>query len=135
MIMSERKRKTMIFSFTDNYEFTTRLQIKDNNVEIVDQMKMLRTRKQKWPREDTKIICNTVLKDKYINYENAKIVLNLDSLEAKTHFMPEICQKKWNKTIIQMTLSLKMTSTQNENNRNGGKKYNMQIQKDSNTQA
>ena len=26
-----------------------------------------------------------VLKDKYINYENAKIILNLDSLEERRH--------------------------------------------------
>ena len=33
----------MIFNFTDNYKFTTRLQVKENNVEIVDQMKILGT--------------------------------------------------------------------------------------------
>ena len=28
-----------------------------------------------------------VLKDKYINYENAKIILNLDSLEERRHIL------------------------------------------------
>ena len=43
MIISEKKTKAMIFNFTDNYKFTTRLQVKENNVEIVDQMKILGT--------------------------------------------------------------------------------------------
>ena len=38
MIISEKKTKAMIFNFTDNYKFTTRLQVKENNVEIVDKM-------------------------------------------------------------------------------------------------
>ena len=33
----------MIFNFTDNYQFTTRLQLKGNNVEVVDSMKILGT--------------------------------------------------------------------------------------------
>ena len=43
-----------------------------------------------------------VLKDKYINYENAKIILKLDSLEERRHVL---ClkfthTKKWNKKTI-----------------------------------
>ena len=30
----------MVFNFTDNYQFTTRLSLKDNNIEIVDKMKI-----------------------------------------------------------------------------------------------
>ena len=33
----------MIFNFTDNHQFTTRLQLKGENVEIVEQMKILGT--------------------------------------------------------------------------------------------
>ena len=33
----------MIFNFIDKYKFTTRLQVKENNDEIVDQMKILGT--------------------------------------------------------------------------------------------
>ena len=33
----------MIFNFTDNYQFTTRLQLKGNNVEVEDSMKILGT--------------------------------------------------------------------------------------------
>ena len=38
MIISEKKTKAMIFNFTDNYKFTTRLQVKENNVEIEDKI-------------------------------------------------------------------------------------------------
>ena len=43
MIISEKKTKAMIFNFTDKFQFTTRLQLKDKNVELVDQMKILGT--------------------------------------------------------------------------------------------
>ena len=36
MIISEKKTKAMIFNFMDNYKFTTRLQVKENNAEIVE---------------------------------------------------------------------------------------------------
>ena len=43
MEISEKKTKAMIFNFTNNYQFTTRLQLKGSNVEIVDKMKILGT--------------------------------------------------------------------------------------------
>ena len=43
MEISEKKTKAMIFNFTNNYQFSTRLQIKGKNVEIVDRMKILGT--------------------------------------------------------------------------------------------
>jgi hypothetical protein len=43
MIISEKKTKAMIFNFTDKFQFTTRLQLKDKNVEVVDQIKILGT--------------------------------------------------------------------------------------------
>ena len=43
MVLSEKKTKAMIFNFTDNHQFTTRLELKGQNVEIVDQMKILGT--------------------------------------------------------------------------------------------
>ena len=151
MIISEKKTKAMIFNFTDNYKFTTRLQVKENNVEIVDKMKILGTivnntlswdencnhlikkvnarmqllrnihsfgaskeemthlwivfcrsvleqscvvwgpsltQENKDDLERTqKSFAKMVLKDKYINYENAKIILNLDSLEERRHIL------------------------------------------------
>ena len=43
MVISEKKTKAMLINFTDNYQFTTRLQLKGNTVEIVDKMKILGT--------------------------------------------------------------------------------------------
>ena len=43
MILSEKKTKAMIINFTDKYQFHTRLKLKGQNVEIVDQMKILGT--------------------------------------------------------------------------------------------
>ena len=43
MIISEKKTKAMLFNFTDNYQFSTRLQLKGQNIDIVDKMKILGT--------------------------------------------------------------------------------------------
>ena len=43
MIMSKKKTKAMLFNFTHNYQFSTRLKLADENVEIVDKMKLLGT--------------------------------------------------------------------------------------------
>ena len=43
MIISQKKTKAMIINFTDNHQFTTRLQLKGDNIEIVDKMKILGT--------------------------------------------------------------------------------------------
>ena len=43
MVISEKKTKAMIFNFTDNYQFTTRIDLKGSNIEIVDKMKILGT--------------------------------------------------------------------------------------------
>ena len=43
MVISEKKTKAMIFNFTENYQFTTRLGLKGKNIEMVDQMKILGT--------------------------------------------------------------------------------------------
>ena len=43
MIISQKKTKAMIFNFTENYQFTTRLTLKGENIEIVDKLKLLGT--------------------------------------------------------------------------------------------
>ena len=44
MIISEKKKnKAMIFNFTNKFQFTTCLDLKGSNIEIVDQMKILGT--------------------------------------------------------------------------------------------
>ena len=42
-IISQKKTKAMIINFTDNYQFTTRLQLKGENIEVLNKMKILGT--------------------------------------------------------------------------------------------
>ena len=43
MVISEKKTKAMIFNFTENFQFTTRLELKGRNIEMVDKMRILGT--------------------------------------------------------------------------------------------
>ena len=43
MMINKKKTKTMIFNFTENLRFSTRLHIKDENIDIVDHTKLLGT--------------------------------------------------------------------------------------------
>ena len=43
MLINEKKTKTMIFNFTRNHQFTTRLSINDQNIEVIDEAKLLGT--------------------------------------------------------------------------------------------
>jgi hypothetical protein len=43
MVISEKKTKAMIFNFTENFQFATRLELKGKNIEMVDKMRILGT--------------------------------------------------------------------------------------------
>ena len=43
MIINEKKTKTMIFNFTDNYKFTTRLQLKGKTIDVINSTRLLGT--------------------------------------------------------------------------------------------
>ena len=43
MLINEKKTKTMIINFTENYKFTTRLQLKGENIEVVNSKRLLGT--------------------------------------------------------------------------------------------
>ena len=43
IMINSKKTKTMIFNFTDNFQFTTRLKLKDENIEVIDSTKLLGT--------------------------------------------------------------------------------------------
>ena len=43
MIGNEKKTKTMIFNFTENYKFTTRWKLKGENVEVINSTRLLGT--------------------------------------------------------------------------------------------
>ena len=43
MIINEKKTKTMIINFTENFKFTTKLKLKDENVEVIESTRLLGT--------------------------------------------------------------------------------------------
>ena len=43
MMINSKKTKTMIFNFTDRFQFTTRLKLKGENIEVIDSTKLLGT--------------------------------------------------------------------------------------------
>ena len=43
MVINQKKTKAMIFNFTENYQFTTRLTLKDEIVEVIDSTRLLGT--------------------------------------------------------------------------------------------
>ena len=43
MMVNEKKTKTMIFNYTTNYQFTTRLSINDKPIEVINSTKLLGT--------------------------------------------------------------------------------------------
>ena len=43
MMINCKKTKTMLFNFTENFQFTTRLKIKNENVEVIEKTKLLGT--------------------------------------------------------------------------------------------
>ena len=43
MLINEKKTKTIIFNYTNNYQFTTRLAINDKRIEVIDSTRLLGT--------------------------------------------------------------------------------------------
>ena len=43
MLINQKKTKCMVFNYTDNYKFTTRLQLRNETVEVIDSTHFLGT--------------------------------------------------------------------------------------------
>ena len=43
MLINEKKTKTIISNFTENFQFTTRLKIKDKPIDVIDSTRLLGT--------------------------------------------------------------------------------------------
>ena len=59
MLINGKKTKTMIFNYTDKYQFTTRLQLNDKTVEVIKSTKLLGTIIQddlKWDKNTANIV-------------------------------------------------------------------------------
>ena len=59
MMINVKKTKTMIFNYTDNYNFTTRMTVNNQNIEVIDSTKLLGTiisNDLKWDKNTTEIV-------------------------------------------------------------------------------
>lgn len=59
MMINQKKTKTMIFNFTHNYQFTTRLQLNGENIDVVPETKLLGTIIQnnlKWDSNTSRLV-------------------------------------------------------------------------------
>ena len=59
MVINQKKTKAMIFNFTKMHQFTTRLSLKEENIEIIDGMKLLGTHIQNdlsWDKNCSELI-------------------------------------------------------------------------------
>ena len=61
MVINEKKTKTMLFNYTSNYQFTTRLLLKNEPVEVIDSTRLLGTiisNDLSWDQNISKIVKN-----------------------------------------------------------------------------
>ena len=59
MILNQKKTKVMIFNYTDNYKFTTRLELENEYLEVVDKAKLLGviiTNDLKWDENTSSLV-------------------------------------------------------------------------------
>ena len=64
MMINGKKTKTMIFNFTENFQFTTRLKLKSENIEVINNTKLLGTiitDDLKWDLNTTSIVVRNLL--------------------------------------------------------------------------
>ena len=71
MVLNEKKTKIMLFNFTDNYKFTTRLALDEKNLEIVKQAKLLGviiTDDLKWKENTEYLVKKSILSKPKLNH-------------------------------------------------------------------
>ena len=85
MLLNEEKTQTMIFNFTNNHQFTTRLSVNDKIIQVVDNTKLLGT----IVSNDLKWDMNT---DKLIKSANARMQLlhKMSNFGAPLNDMKEV---------------------------------------------
>ena len=74
----------MIFNFTNDYKFTTRLKLNDNNVDVIDQTKLLGsiiTDDLKWDKNTSKIVRNANARMELLR-KVASFGTNIDDLKT-----------------------------------------------------
>ena len=112
MQISEKKTKAMIFNFTDNYQFSTRLNLKGTNIEIVDKMKILGTiinNQLSW--DDN---CNEIIKK--VN-SRMQLIRSLQSFGASAnemvHFWQIFCRSVLEQSCVVWGSSLTQENIEN----------------------
>ena len=77
MMFNVKKSKTMIFNFTNQYQFTTRLSLNNNNLDVVSDTKLLRTiicDDLKWDKN-----CIAIIKKLYARMKLLKEVVSFNA--------------------------------------------------------
>ena len=109
MQINEKKTKSMIFNFTNNYQFTTDLQLKNNQIEIETEQKLLGT-----------IVQNNLSWDSNINYlvkkANARmqILHKISSFGASENDLKQI-YFSYVRSILEQSSNVWHTSLSEEN--------------------
>ena len=110
MILNQKKTKVIIFNYTNNYQFSTRLKLKDENLEIVKESKLLGvmvTDDLKWDK-NTQYLINKAYKKmqilrKAVNFrapiEDRKIVY----ISYVRNALEQACQV-WNSRLTQQNI-------------------------------
>ena len=113
MIISQKKIKVMIFNFTNDYQFTTRLELKGENIVFVDKVKILGTIMDKslsWDQNCQHIIrklnarmqlLRSVFSFGAIIWHNSLTNENVDNLErTQKSFTKIILREKYKKSFL-----------------------------------
>ena len=83
MVLNQKKTKVMIFNFTNNYQFTTRLSLNGDNLEIVKSTKLLGL-----------ILNDSITWDQNTNYLVKKAYKKMELLRRFTKFTSSKEEKK-----------------------------------------
>ena len=103
MVINEKKTKSMIINFTQKYQFTTRLQLKDENIKTVDQMKILGTIINKNLTWDDN--CKMLLEKVNRRMLLLKEILNFGAtIEEMVHCWIVYCSRAVGNSLVQLTL-------------------------------
>ena len=113
MIINQKKIKLMIFNFTNDYQFTTRLELKGENIVFVDKVKILGTIMDKslsWDQNCQHIIrklnarmqlLRSVFSFGAIIWHNSLTNENFDNLErTQKSFTKIILREKYKKSFL-----------------------------------
>ena len=89
MKLNQKKSKVMIFNFTNNYKFTTRLMLNNENIEVVNKSKLLGT-----------VITDKLTWDENTNYLVKKAYNRMQLLHKVASFTSSKEEKKNNLQFI-----------------------------------